>query len=204
MNHQPYINATTDTSYIFVFENIFEDWLENYGCNQLSDQSFKYNTLAGPYDPNKKWFGCLLFDDNLNFISPNIPSFFELVVEVFKRKLLPQIDPHAIFLKVNRAIINGMLPSTPGGTHQDDEIHAGAWASVYFVNDSDGDLIFFDGPNSDKEVFRVKYKKGTLILFPGCYYHCALAPTSDFRITLGTTFTISTQINYDVWGKGVS
>jgi hypothetical protein len=198
---QPYTLIRTDPGNIFVFENIFDTWLENYGCKQLESQQFSYDNSAGP-PSYLKWFGRMIFDRRQNFYAGDTPPFVNLIIEIFKNKLLLQVDDQAVFIEPNKIILNGMVPSTPGGPHQDDEVNSGIWSTVYFANDSDGDLIFLDGPDSDKEVYRIKYKKGTFIMFPACYYHCALAPTTPWRVTLGMTFRIETKLNYEIWGKG--
>lgn len=49
---------------------------------------------------------------------------------------------------------------------------------IYYVNDSDGDTIFFEG---DKELQRVTPKKGRIVLFDGSTLHAGGFPTDNPR-----------------------
>lgn len=61
---------------------------------------------------------------------------------------------------------------------------------LYYVNDSDGDTIFFD--NENKEIKRVSPKRGRFVFFNGKYLHTGSHPyNSDYRIV----------INYDLQFK---
>lgn len=49
---------------------------------------------------------------------------------------------------------------------------------IYYVNDSDGDTIFFEG---DKELQRVSPKKGRIVIFDGNTLHAGGFPTDNPR-----------------------
>ena len=49
---------------------------------------------------------------------------------------------------------------------------------IYYVNDSDGDTIFFEG---DKELQRVSPKKGRIVIFDGHTLHAGGFPTDNPR-----------------------
>ena len=49
---------------------------------------------------------------------------------------------------------------------------------IYYVNDSDGDTIFFEG---DKELQRVSPKKGRIVIFDGDTLHAGGFPTDNPR-----------------------
>jgi hypothetical protein len=194
---QPLLKTETDIKKIFIFEDIFDKWLTDFGSKQLESLEFIYGNNAGHYSPNEKWFGCTLYDETIGFKKNHIPSFFHLILEIFQYKLLPAVLPESVFLGVVKGIVNGMLPCTPGGVHQDNEFNARSWSLVYFANDSDGDLVFKKNNEDNTEVFQATFKKGNLVMFPSSFYHVAMPPTSSWRITVGVTCIIETILNYE-------
>ena len=50
------------------------------------------------------------------------------------------------------------------------------WVCLYYVNDSDGDTVFFDDNNN--EIKRVSPKKGRIAFFDGSIRHTASSPSS--------------------------
>ena len=60
---------------------------------------------------------------------------------------------------------------------------------LYYVNNSDGDTIFFDDFN--KEIKRISPKKGRIAFFDGSIKHCGSRPTKSHRITVNFNFTIN-------------
>lgn len=86
-------------------------------------------------------------------------------------------------------IKGGLLLNTnegPNNKHIDfNEPHTTA---LYYVNDSDGDTVFFD--ESGDIIYRSEPKKGKVIIFNGFIYHASTCPTS-------TTTRIALNFNYD-------
>ena len=65
-------------------------------------------------------------------------------------------------------------PNIPNANHIDLEYpHK---VCLYYVNDSDGDTIFFD--NDQNEIARNTPKKNTAVLFDGSILHCSSTPSS--------------------------
>lgn len=59
---------------------------------------------------------------------------------------------------------------------------------VYFVNDGDGDLVFYENDQTT-EIKRCEFKKGRAVIFPSTIFHRAFAPTQhSFRITLAAQY----------------
>ena len=66
----------------------------------------------------------------------------------------------------------------PGLPHID--LEAPHKVCLYYVNDSDGDTCFFDGPEGEI-VDKVKPKKNRAVIFPGELYHAPYWPTTNPR-----------------------
>ena len=65
------------------------------------------------------------------------------------------------------------------------------WVCLYYINDSDGDTVFFDKNN--KEIKRVSPKKGRIAFFDGSIYHCGSTPSNIPRAVVNYNF-IGTQL----------
>jgi len=73
------------------------------------------------------------------------------------------------------------------------------WVGLYYVNDSDGDTVFFNETTMNygsmdrvertyTELTRVSPKKGRMVLFDGARYHSSTSPTSKIRCILTFDF----------------
>jgi len=68
--------------------------------------------------------------------------------------------------------------------HQDlDSPH---WVCLYYVNDSEGDTVFFD--DSKKEIKRVSPKKGRIAFFDGTIYHAGTPSETNSRAVINFDF----------------
>ena len=59
---------------------------------------------------------------------------------------------------------------------------------IYYVNDSDGDTIFYD--NKENIIKKISPKKGRIAFFNGDILHSGSAPTQNLRIVLNYNFLI--------------
>jgi hypothetical protein len=59
---------------------------------------------------------------------------------------------------------------------------------LYYVNDSDGDTIFYD--NEKNEIKRVSPKKGRIVFFNGSILHSGSSPSKSTRILINYNFTV--------------
>lgn len=57
---------------------------------------------------------------------------------------------------------------------------------LYYVNDSDGDTIFFD--DNENEIKRISPKEGRIVVFNGSIKHCGSKPTKFPRATINICF----------------
>ena len=70
------------------------------------------------------------------------------------------------------------------GIHVDLDVEH--WVCLYYVNDSDGDTIFFD--DDENEIKRVSPKKGRIAFFDGSIKHCTSTPSKNKRVVLNFNF----------------
>lgn len=61
------------------------------------------------------------------------------------------------------------------------------YVCLYYVNDSDGDTVFFDD-DKETEIKRVSPKKGRIAFFDGSIPHCTSLPADNLRVILNTDF----------------
>jgi len=130
-------------------------------------------------EPDTFQFTHKFYDDIYNTAS----YYYQNVLELF----------HAANIKYerfSRIKSNFLVPSIKGIKHN--HIHAdqkknGVKSFLYYVNDSDGDTIFFD--NNKKEIKRFTPKKGTGLLFDSNILHAGSNPVKyDKRIVINFIF----------------
>lgn len=91
--------------------------------------------------------------------------------------------------------IKGHTPSIHRDNNDDSHTDESQWTLVYFVNHSDGDLVFYDDDQST-EIFRCKFKRGRAVIFPSNIYHRATDPVNNnLRITMAAQYYMYQQTN---------
>ena len=63
-------------------------------------------------------------------------------------------------------------------------------ACLYYVNDTDGDTIFFD-PDKTTIIKKVAPKKGRVVIFDGSIWHSSSTPTKNVRSVINFNFSIN-------------
>jgi hypothetical protein len=95
-----------------------------------------------------------------------------------------------------KANMNTPNPSMDGKhypAHVDATIPVPFVTCIYYVNDCDGDTIFFDA--NMKEIHRVSPKKGSLVYFNGNILHAGCPPkTSTTRCVINMNFICKTWL----------
>jgi hypothetical protein len=146
------------------------------GCYSLAHILIIDNTFATQSDQN---FGNF-------FLSTIVNKIPELVFNNSKFNHLIGKQP---YIHVMRAFVQ--LPNQSTAEYKDAHVdlrdndnnpypHT---VALYYVNDSDGDTVFFD---KDKEtiIHRVPPKKGRLLLFDGTIFHGAGVPKKNVRAVI--------------------
>ena len=133
------------------------------------------NNISGIKNTSSPGFSSQLFSARDNPPTPPIsPNFFTLTQPLYSLCKFSNINLFDIF----EARLFLQLPSpTPGpimsGLHTD--LSFPHWVCIYYVNDSDGDTIFFD--DNKKEIKRVSPKRGRVVFFNGVIKHIGSNPT---------------------------
>tara|TARA_B110000503_G_scaffold24933_1_gene39285 strand:+ start:13692 stop:14249 length:558 start_codon:yes stop_codon:yes gene_type:complete len=109
------------------------------------------------------------------------------------------VSKHNIFYnKVIRVKLNWLPKATLNTGYHTPHVDYDSEHKVflYYINDSDGDTIFFqetlseDAPESFTEDFRVNPEAGRGVIFDGSIYHASSSPVkSEFRCILNIDFT---------------
>ena len=128
------------------------------------------------------WYNVLYHDsENTRKLSPYAFPFFQVLY-----KLCDHLN--IILHEVNRMIYYHQPPSIQPKIlqpHTDKPIPH--WVCLYYLNDSEGDTIFYD--SSGEEINRVSPKKGRIAFFDGLIVHSGSRPTSNHRKALNINFT---------------
>lgn len=188
----PFSTVQFDRSLVFEFDKCLPQWLVNIGEKSFYRFPFEYNHHVYDND-HRPFFGNMLYSPERG-VSPDTPPFVTILVEYIQEELFNKIDKN-FNSELKRIIVNGQTSVNMPAAHMDDDINEDSWTLIYYVNDSNGDTIFYKDKNSDKETYRVKYKRGKMVLFPSSFVHQALAPSEEWRVSIGMMFKLKTKYN---------
>ena len=168
------------------FIEFYDDLLPNSLVNKIEYYVLQSQNLPFYYNPsitspNTKSFypGFIntFFDKN---ITSDLYFSFSQILYKFCDKL--NID----LLKINLGRIFLQVPtSSPPPFEPHIDQHIPHWVCLYYVNDSDGDTIFY---NNKEEIKRITPKKGRIIFFDGSIYHTAGQPSKNHRAVVNFCF----------------
>jgi hypothetical protein len=93
---------------------------------------------------------------------------------------------------IDQIILGRVFIQTPSNNPKPLTIHndlkSPHYVCLYYVNDSDGDTIFFD--DNSNEIKRVPPKKGRITLFDGSISHCGSSPSKNTRTAINICFNM--------------
>jgi len=174
---------------IQVFENLVGDYCQDI-CNHLDDESFAWyyfpNVQTYDYPPPSRFvcgFRHKLYGDNIpksNYHYIVTPVILEIEKRM-KKKVVSIVDAHAN-LGLNLGEPYEGLPHIDSnrisGNNLELETETNKrFTAIYYVDDSDGDTIFYD--DNIKEIFRVSPKKDKCVVFETNTYHSGSLPTTN-------------------------
>jgi len=187
-------NIKTNTNLIYEFDNNIPEWAVRSGEVAFKTFTFEYGHHAATIDDGCPYFGKMLYLREEN-VSLGVPTIIQNLLDCLQVEILPTVDPDGKFIEVQRIAVNGQTETQTPAAHIDTNTDPSLWTIVYYANDSSGDTLFFNSINDLTEVFRSKFKRGKIVLFPACFAHQALAPKTDWRITVGITFEWHTTLS---------
>jgi hypothetical protein len=184
---------------ITYYDNIIplknQNFIENMLLGKIRGLSFPYyytRNLTGVDDPNnpnpERGFGSLLYShrdanikEELSF--QLLTPFYSLISQL--DLLLYQVTNSRVFLQLPSSNTSKIL--LPHTDQQDPHL-----VFLYYVNDSDGDTVFYE-QDRKTEIKRVSPKKGRAVIFDGLIPHSGSTPTKNERLTININFTILDQ-----------
>ena len=177
--------------FIEVYDDIIpsnlSDYLENYILTK-SNIPFNYvENLTFPLNHPERTFKPGIVCDVLNNpIYQNHPNIHSLMYNIlyrlcaYKNIIVNTIPLARVFIDLPTPNAQPDLPP-----HIDSSFPH--WVCLYYVNDSDGDTIFFSGEH--KEIKRVTPKKGRIAFFDGSILHCPTPSETKSRAVVNFNFT---------------
>ena len=192
-----------DTSKIFVYDDVFPDYLVQSFSKKLNDcKRWEYG-IQGRKGGSKdgRFFAIWVHRPHEQTEDPfalDVDGIASYVHDAFTKHILKTFIPDAYANQLYRVHFNGQVPMDVAvPIHLDWEM-PDYWTMIYYVGGKDGDTLFYSDPigpegedTSFQEVHRVKFKPGRLILFPSYYFHAALHPTEGLRTSLAISYCLS-------------
>ena len=165
-----------------VYDNIVDEnivfYLRNLILGHIPNSPFPlYVTTGLSQDPTNLDFG---FNNDFSNCDDHLPTILQpLFFLSTKNKInIKSIDLHRVFLQLP------LIEKVDHVPHVD--LTKPHWVCLYYVNDSDGDTIFY---GDDGEIIKtVSPKAGRIALFDGSIKHSAGKPTKNERIVINICF----------------
>lgn len=188
-----------DPNRIFEIENPFPEWMVQYIEDQTKDVNWQFVNVPEEHEEGLNYRTPALFTNVMFCTQSNIlddhKELTKLLHTALTREIIPNTIPDAQINQVTRTRLNGTVQGVYYGPHNDVRNgQPGLWTFVYYVNDADGDTVFFSDEGKT-EMKRTKYKKGNAILFPAHYWHTMDVTTVPLRVSIGMTYSIETKLN---------
>ena len=169
-----------EKKFIEIYDNFLPKALEDSYEKDIISQSypFIYSPNLTSLESNNKYspaFSVAFLERPLNpFYPKSNPHYFNQILYYLGIKLkINIIDIYRTRPYIQIPTIN----TTPNEIHIDNPYpHL---SCVYYINDSDGDTIFFD--DEENEIRRISPKKGKCVFFNGSIKHCSSPPSKTHR-----------------------
>lgn len=170
------------------FVKVFDNFLPSDLINQLEQVSLseiKYHYMKNISSSNPTHFlpgfGIDLLNKDNNYIDwKDFPLYSQVLYQFCLQQKIRLFD-------IYRLRLNLTLPNNKDLSkiiHTD--LNYPHWVLLYYINDTDGDTIFFNENN--KEIKRVSPKKGRCVFFNGNVKHAGNYPTQNERIGININF----------------
>jgi len=175
------------TDEIVVVENIvnkrYQDFLESVFLSDTFPVYLKPNTLGADYNPADVFFDKNTVDipqfihnfvKNYTSSSPEANYVFSIFTEICENlKIDCSLYRCKLNLNYQHPSFDGTMYYTPHRDSSDPTMITG----IYYLNDTDGDTIFFD--DNKNIIKRVSPKKGSLVHFKSNIFHAGQSPIKN-------------------------
>jgi hypothetical protein len=178
-----------EKKFIEVYDNIINPKLVNLVENLILKDSilpFIYSEnltypLGSPLRKFKPGINHLFWEEKKGSFSPFSETFNNILYNFSSSKkiIIKQIYGGRVFIDLPTP--NPKLDFPP---HTDKDFPH--WVCLYYVNDSDGDTVFFD--DNKKEIERISPKKGRIAFFDGSIYHAGTPSETNSRAVINFNF----------------
>jgi hypothetical protein len=184
--------------FIEVFDDLIPEYLQTYYLNlfksntePLQGFSYFYSDTLTSYDNSdgELGFGCIVHHKDEQRFHPTIFSCYAPIYLLCNKLNLIPFD-----MLQTRAWIQIQQPNSKT-YHPHVDTDSPHYVLLYYVNDTDGDTVFFD--NYLNEIKRISPKKGRVVFFDGSIYHAASNPTINPRFVLNYNFLAFTNEDYN-------
>lgn len=188
-----------DPNRIFEIEKPFPDWMVKYIEDQTHDVDWKFVHVPEEDEVGNNYRTPALFTNVMYCTQSGIlddwKELSKMLHTALTMDIIPKYIPDAQVNMITRTRMNGTVKGVYYGPHNDvANGQPGLWTFVYYVNDADGDTIFFSD-EGQTEMKRTKYKKGNAVLFPAHYWHTMDVTNVPLRVSIGMTYSIETKLN---------
>jgi hypothetical protein len=180
--------------------NPLNNWVMNPGTNRADPRGLYAIDIGNLLETPQMVSMIIPRDRHLSHVEHPSSDEFQRIFSKF-------LDKHQISCsKILRAKFNLIFRARNTDSDKHHMPHIDADVShlvfLYYVNDSDGDTVFFKQKfngspvkNLDEE-FRISPKAGTAVLFDGNQYHASSSPVdSEYRCILNVDFLSPTNIS---------
>jgi len=124
----------------------------------------------------------------------NLAHYYLLPIQIASLKLGQLINYESLYrAKINITLNTSNEENKIAPPHQDSKDTNPTIIGIYYVIDSDGDTIIYDGDhiNNLKEIKRISPKKGRMVFFRGDRFHSASHPSKH-----GKRVVINYNVNH--------
>lgn len=183
--------SLVDKSQIIVMDDIFPKWFQDHLEKLCKDIEWTYVDILGMNNSGpENYLSRVTWDINFNIYNDH-KNITEIINSALVNDVIPKMLPECKIKSFIRLRFNGTLKGYDLNPHIDNH-DSNLWVLVYYINDSDGDTIFYDSDHST-EISRCEFKKGRAVLFPADIYHKAESPkNSRLRLSLGAIYFLET------------
>jgi hypothetical protein len=181
------LEQAADVNKIIMLEKIFPTWFETHLEKYCLDLEWSYSEVDSFHKEGKEQFFTVMAHEFNSGAMPQHKKIVDTINDALTIDVIPLAVPSAEIQGLARLRFNGTMRGVTLYPHIDFR-DSSAWVLVYYVNDSDGDTVFYANDHKT-EIARSTFKKGNAVLFPANIFHKADSPTKNpFRISIGAHY----------------